>query len=89
MSVCSGSLLALEFFLLIHISPLFENTMCHRRRIRSCWSNQRSEKRTRRDHVQKEFNFLSLADSLKCIAWKGRALVVGFVAGQIEKVSSN
>ena len=26
------------------------------------------------------------ADCLKCIAWKGRALVVGFAAGQIEKV---
>lgn len=25
-------------------------------------------------------------DSLKCIAWKGRAIVVGFAAGQIEKV---
>lgn len=27
-------------------------------------------------------------DCLKCIAWKGRALVVGFAAGKIEKVSS-
>jgi hypothetical protein len=26
-------------------------------------------------------------DSLKCIAWKGRAIVVGFAAGTIEKVS--
>jgi hypothetical protein len=26
-------------------------------------------------------------DSLKCIAWKGRALVVGFAAGNIERVS--
>ena len=26
-------------------------------------------------------------DSLKCIAWKGRAIVVGFAAGQIEKVA--
>lgn len=25
-------------------------------------------------------------DSLKCIAWKGRALVVGFAGGQFEKV---
>ncbi len=25
-------------------------------------------------------------DSLKCIAWKGRAIVVGFAAGEIEKV---
>lgn len=25
-------------------------------------------------------------DSLKCIAWKGRALVIGFAAGTIEKV---
>jgi len=28
-------------------------------------------------------------DSLKCIAWKGRALVVGFAAGNIEKVPMN
>jgi NADPH2:quinone reductase len=27
-----------------------------------------------------------IKDSLKCIAWKGRALVVGFAGGQIEKV---
>ncbi len=27
-----------------------------------------------------------LSDSLKCIAWKGRAIVVGFAAGEIEKV---
>ncbi|KAJ9107061.1 hypothetical protein QFC19_002931 [Naganishia cerealis] len=27
-----------------------------------------------------------LVPSLKCIAWKGRLLVVGFAAGQIEKV---
>ncbi|KAG6874483.1 hypothetical protein C0995_010393 [Termitomyces sp. Mi166 len=26
-------------------------------------------------------------DSLKCIAWKGRALVIGFAAGTIEKVN--
>lgn len=26
-------------------------------------------------------------DSLKCIAWKGRALVIGFAAGNIEKVT--
>ena len=26
------------------------------------------------------------SDSLKCIAWKGRAIVVGFAAGSIEKV---
>lgn len=25
-------------------------------------------------------------DCLKCIAWKGRAIVVGFAGGQIEKV---
>lgn len=25
-------------------------------------------------------------DCLKCIAWKGRALVVGFAGGEIEKV---
>lgn len=30
---------------------------------------------------------LKISDSLKCIAWKGRALVVGFAGGQIEKVS--
>ena len=30
-------------------------------------------------------NFSS-TDSLKCIAWSGRALVVGFAGGQIEKV---
>ncbi|CAG7850517.1 SubName: Full=Related to quinone reductase {ECO:0000313/EMBL:CCA67581.1} [Serendipita indica DSM 11827] len=28
-------------------------------------------------------------DSLKCIAWKGRALVIGFAAGQIEKLPLN
>lgn len=28
----------------------------------------------------------SVLDSLKCIAWKGRALVIGFAAGTIEKV---
>ncbi|KAH8827984.1 hypothetical protein DL96DRAFT_1463530 [Flagelloscypha sp. PMI_526] len=28
-------------------------------------------------------------DALKCIAWKGRAIVVGFAAGQIEKVPMN
>jgi len=30
-----------------------------------------------------------IKDSLKCIAWKGRALVVGFAAGQIEKLPLN
>ncbi|KAI0829943.1 alcohol dehydrogenase [Trametes gibbosa] len=30
-----------------------------------------------------------IRDSLKCIAWKGRALVVGFAAGSIEKLSLN
>ncbi|KDQ53501.1 hypothetical protein JAAARDRAFT_39186 [Jaapia argillacea MUCL 33604] len=30
-----------------------------------------------------------IRDSLKCIAWKGRALVVGFAAGQIEKLPLN
>ncbi|KAG8680971.1 hypothetical protein FRC09_017846 [Ceratobasidium sp. 395] len=30
-----------------------------------------------------------IKDSLKCIAWKGRAIVVGFAAGQIEKVPMN
>lgn len=29
------------------------------------------------------------SDSLKCIAWKGRALVVGFAGGQIEKVHAH
>ena len=28
-------------------------------------------------------------DSLKCIAWSGRALVIGFAGGAIEKVCSN
>lgn len=28
-------------------------------------------------------------DSLKCVAWKGRVLVVGFAAGQIEKLPLN
>ncbi|KAF8161104.1 hypothetical protein B0H34DRAFT_699511 [Crassisporium funariophilum] len=28
-------------------------------------------------------------DALKCIAWKGRALVIGFAAGTIEKVPMN
>ena len=37
---------------------------------------------TRQNHIQ---SFIIL-DSLKCIAWKGRALVVGFAAGNIEKV---
>jgi hypothetical protein len=26
------------------------------------------------------------SDSLKCIAWKGRVIVVGFAGGEIEKV---
>jgi len=30
-----------------------------------------------------------IKDCLKCIAWKGRALVVGFAAGTIEKVPMN
>ncbi|TFK54240.1 alcohol dehydrogenase [Heliocybe sulcata] len=30
-----------------------------------------------------------IKDSLKCIAWKGRALVVGFAAGTIEKLPLN
>ena len=30
-----------------------------------------------------------MLDSLKCIAWKGRAIVVGFAAGQIEKLALN
>ncbi|KAF8625435.1 hypothetical protein AX15_005394 [Amanita polypyramis BW_CC] len=30
-----------------------------------------------------------ISDSLKCIAWKGRALVMGFTRGQIEKVPTN
>ncbi|GAB1521411.1 hypothetical protein RhiTH_004506 [Rhizoctonia solani] len=30
-----------------------------------------------------------IKDSLKCIAWKGRALVVGFAAGEIEKLPLN
>jgi len=27
-------------------------------------------------------------EALKCIAWKGRALIIGFAAGQVEKVTS-
>ncbi|KAJ7783214.1 alcohol dehydrogenase [Mycena metata] len=30
-----------------------------------------------------------ITDSLKCIAWKGRAIVVGFAAGTVEKVPMN
>ncbi|KAF8190338.1 hypothetical protein K438DRAFT_1831887 [Mycena galopus ATCC 62051] len=30
-----------------------------------------------------------IVDCLKCIAWKGRALIVGFAAGNIEKVPMN
>lgn len=30
-----------------------------------------------------------VADSMKCIAWNGRVLVVGFAAGSIEKVATN
>jgi len=30
-----------------------------------------------------------IRDSLKCIAWKGRAVVVGFAGGQIEKLPLN
>lgn len=30
-----------------------------------------------------------VAESMKCIAWNGRLLVIGFAAGQIEKVATN
>ncbi|KAK0454803.1 alcohol dehydrogenase [Armillaria borealis] len=30
-----------------------------------------------------------IKDALKCIAWKGRALVIGFAAGTIEKIPMN
>ncbi|KAF9501485.1 alcohol dehydrogenase [Pleurotus eryngii] len=30
-----------------------------------------------------------IRDSLKCIAWKGRALVIGFAGGEIEKIPMN
>lgn len=30
-----------------------------------------------------------ITDCLKCIAWKGRAIVVGFAAGKVEKVPMN
>ncbi|OMJ20937.1 Quinone oxidoreductase-like protein 2-like protein [Smittium culicis] len=30
-----------------------------------------------------------IAESLKCIAWNGKALVVGFAGGNIEKIASN
>jgi len=30
-----------------------------------------------------------VAQSLKCIAWNGRALVIGFAAGNIEKLATN
>lgn len=30
-----------------------------------------------------------IRDSLKCIAWKGRAIVVGFAGGEIEKLPLN
>jgi len=30
-----------------------------------------------------------IRDSLKCIAWKGRAIVVGFAGGEIEKLALN
>lgn len=33
-----------------------------------------------------EVDRLRIGDCLKCIAWKGRAVVVGFAAGPIEKV---
>jgi len=36
--------------------------------------------------VQMKAYHFSLIDSLKCIAWKGRAVVVGFAGGKIEKV---
>lgn len=32
---------------------------------------------------------LSLPDCLKCIAWKGRALVIGFAGGPIENLPMN
>lgn len=28
-----------------------------------------------------------IKDSFKCIAWKGRALVIGFAGGKIEQVT--
>lgn len=37
--------------------------------------------------IHKMFLIIPSIDSLKCIAWKGRALVVGFAAGKIEKVT--
>jgi hypothetical protein len=30
-----------------------------------------------------------ILDSLKCIAWGGRALVIGFAGGAIEQLPSN
>jgi hypothetical protein len=30
--------------------------------------------------------FLFFADALKCVVWGGRALVIGFAGGEIEKV---
>lgn len=30
-----------------------------------------------------------IAQSMKCIAWNGRLLVVGFAAGDIEKMATN
>lgn len=36
--------------------------------------------------LTKFFVFNNVLDALKCIAWKGRALVIGFAAGTIEKV---
>lgn len=39
-----------------------------------------------RSCTKKTSSDLLLIDCLKCIAWKGRALVIGFAAGTIEKV---
>jgi NADPH2:quinone reductase len=33
-------------------------------------------------------HIVAWTDCLKCIAWKGRAIVVGFAAGKIEKARS-
>lgn len=38
------------------------------------------------EYYSKLYYSLLLPESLKCIAFKGRALVIGFAAGQIEKV---
>lgn len=39
-------------------------------------------------HISIILKQLWLSDSLKCIAFKGRALVIGFASGTIEKVDS-